>query len=302
MSTSPVKVEIPPQYDNYKQEVQISVVNFKPVWGDKETNLKKMEDFIAKAAEKGTNIIIFSEMSLQGYLADPQDPGGMQRKLAETIPGLSTLRLAQSAAKYDIYIIAGMSERDTSNPTIIYNSAVIIAPEGILGSYRKVHPWQSELVWCNRGDEFPVWETRYGPIGVIICYDIYFIPEEARIYAIKGARLLACCTAAPSEPGCELVTCEETTTILKIRSLENLLFIANAGTIENNFDRIIAGNSVILGPNLEGPRPIDFYAGPPTDPMKEELLTAQLDFRLIHRAQSIMPSARRPELYGLLTT
>jgi predicted amidohydrolase len=272
MSTSPVKVEIPPQYDNYKQEVQISVVNFKPVWGDKETNLKKMEGFIAKAAEKGTNIIIFSEMSLQGYLSDPQDPGRMQRNLAETIPGPSTLRLAQLAAKYDIYII------------------------------RKVHPWQSELEWCNRGNEFPVWETRYGQIGVIICYDIYFIPEEARIYAIKGARLLACCTAAPSEPRCELVTCEETTTILKIRSLENLLFIANAGTIENKFDRIIAGNSVILGPNLEGPRPIEFYAGPPTDPMKEELLTAQLDFRLIHKAQSIMPSARRPELYGLLTT
>jgi len=302
MSTSPVKAEIPPQYEKYEQEVTISVVNFKPVWGDKEANLNKMEGFIVEAAEKGTNIIIFSEMALQGYLSDPQDPGGMQRRLAETIPGPSTLRLAESAARHDIYIIAGMSERDNGNPTIVYNSAVIIAPEGILGSYRKVHPWQSELVWCTRGDEFPVWETRYGPMGVIICYDIYFIPEEARIYAIKGVRLLACCTAAPSEPGCEVVTCEETASILKIRSLENLLFVANAGTIENHFDRIIAGNSVILGPNLEGPRPIHFYAGPPTDPMKEELLTAQLDFRLIHRAHSIMPSARRPELYGLLTT
>ena len=301
MSTSPVKAEIPPQYEKYEQEVMISVVNFKPVWGDKEANLNKMEEFIVEAAEKGTNIIIFSEMALQGYLSDPQDPGGMQRRLAETIPGPSTLRLVESAARHDIYIIAGMSERDNSNPTIVYNSAVIIAPEGILGSYRKVHPWQSELVWCTRGDEFPVWETRYGPIGVIICYDIYFIPEEARIYAIKGARLLACCTAAPSEPGCEVVTCEETASILKIRSLENLLFVANAGTIENHFDRIIAGNSVILGPDLEGPRPIHFYAGPPTDPMKEELLTAQLDFRLIHKAHSIMPSARRPELYGLLT-
>ena len=302
MSTSPAKAEIPPQYEKYEQEVTVAVVNFSPVWGDKEANLEKMEKFITEAAGKGVNIIIFSEMALQGYLSEPKDPGEMQQRLAETIPGPSTLRLAESAAKHDIYIIVGMSERDKGSSTIVYNSAAVIAPEGVLGSYRKVHPWESELVWCHKGNEFPIWETRYGPIGVIICYDIYFIPEEARIYAIKGARLLACCTAAPSEPGREVIACEETTNILKTRALENLLFVANAGTTEKHFDKIIAGNSVILGPNLESPRPINFYAGPPTDPMKEELFMATLDFRQIHRARSIMPSARRPELYGLLTT
>lgn len=301
MPASPAKAEIPLQYEKYEQVVTIAAVNFRPVWGNKEANLQKMERFIAEAVERRVNIIIFPEMALHGYLTEPKDPGEMQRRLAEAIPGPSTLRLAESAAKHDVYIIVGMSERDKSNSTVVYNSAAVIAPEGVCGSYKKVHPWESELVWCTKGSEFPIWETRYGPIGVIICYDIYFIPEEARIYAIKGARLLTCCTAAPSETGNEVATCEETANILKIRSLENLLFVANAGTIEKHFDKIIAGNSVILGPNLESPKPIHFYAGPPTEPMQEELFVATLDFRQIHKARSIMPSARRPELYGLLT-
>ena len=189
-------------------------------------------------------------MALQGYLVDKADPGAMQKKLAETIPGPSTLRLAELASKHDMYIVVGMSEKDKADKNVIYNSAALIAPEGVVGSYRKVHPWEPELQWCTKGNEFPIWETRYGPMGIIICYDILWISEQARIYALKGARFLASLNAAPSLPGAEVAISGLAATMIKMRALTNGLFVANSGTIERAFNQTIVGTSCIVGPNF----------------------------------------------------
>jgi len=302
---------IPPQYEKYEQIITAAVVNFAPVWGDKEANLQKMERFIEEAAQQEANIIVFPEMALQGYLADPADPGAMQKKLAETIPGPSTLRLAELASKYDMYIVVGMSEKDKTDKNVIYNSAALIAPEGVVGSYHKVHPWEPELQWCIKGNEFPIWETRYGPMGIIICYDFLWIPEQPRIYAVKGARFLASLNAAPSLPGAEVAICGTATDIIKITSLQNALFMANSGTIERAFNQTIVGTGCIAGPNFADQGLAHFYAGPPTDPMKEELFVATLDFAQVHGMRKFVHNIeapnpytgtpdRRPELYGPL--
>jgi len=302
---------IPPQYEKYEQIITVAVVNFAPVWGDKEANLQKMERFIEEAAQQKANMIVFPEMALQGYLVDKAAPGAMQKKLAETIPGPSTSRLAKLAGKHDMYIVLGMSEIDKTDKNIFYNSAAFIAPEGVVGSYRKVHPWEPELVWCTKGNEFPIWETRYGPMGIIICYDILWLSEPAGIYAVKGARFLAALNAVPSLPGAEVAISGTAADIIKGRSLTNAFFIANAGTIERAFNETIVGTSCVVGPNFADQAIGHFYAGPPTDPMKEEMFVATLDFaqvhalrKLVHQIEGLNPYTktpdRRPELYGPL--
>ena len=82
---------------------------------------------------------------------------------------------------------------------MLYNSVAVVGPEGLLGTYRKVHlgsvPWVTEGIVFQPGNSLPVFPTRYGPIGVQICYDFWFNPELTRILALKGARLVVNCCA-----------------------------------------------------------------------------------------------------------
>lgn len=115
--------------------------------------------------------------------------------LAETVPGPSTERLHAAAVELDLYVVLGMSERDRDDPTTLYNAAAVIGPEGILGTYRKVHlgslPWVTEGITFTPGTSLPVFPTRFGPLGVQICYDFWFNPELTRLLALKGARTIA---------------------------------------------------------------------------------------------------------------
>ncbi len=189
----------------YQETVSVACINFHTAWGDKAANLVKMKSFATDAAKQGNNIIVFPELALSGYECS-EDIGAqkkscrMHRESAEVIPGPSTEEMAQLAKTLNVYIISGMPEQDKTNPARRYISSVIIAPERILGAYRKIHlpPWPrfTESLCFSPGDEVPVWETRYGKIGVLICYDFYFFPELARIMALKEATLLINTTAS----------------------------------------------------------------------------------------------------------
>lgn len=86
--------------------------------------------------------------------------------------------------------ISGLPERDPLYPDVLYNAAVLIDCEGTpLGTYRKVHPFADEKRWCRAGCTYPVFDTKIGKIGIMICWDTAF-PEVARCLAIEGAELL----------------------------------------------------------------------------------------------------------------
>ncbi|MFQ5484928.1 MAG: carbon-nitrogen hydrolase family protein [Desulfobacterales bacterium] len=262
----------------YQDTVSIACVNFHTVWGDKKANLDKIKSFTLEAAGQGNNIIAFPELAMSGYECSDDMNGEkksclMHRDLAETIPGPSTEQMAEMAKALDVYIIFGMPEQDKMHPDVRYISSVVISPEGIMGAYRKLHlpPWPrfNESLCFSPGDQVPVWETRYGVIGVLICYDFYFFPELARIMALKEATLLINTTASAAGPGKPYYIVQQTGS----RATENVVYAASANLVGKERSKSYYGHSVIAGPH--SPRPAFVYAeGGDT----EEIVSATLSF------------------------
>jgi predicted amidohydrolase len=237
-----------------------------------------MKTFTKDAAKQGNHIIIFPELALSGYECS-EDMGAekkscqMHRDLSETIPGPSTEEMAELAKQLNVYIIFGMPEQDQTNPATRYISSVVIAPEGILGAYRKLHlaPWPrfTESLCFSPGDDIPVWQTRYGNIGVLICYDFYFFPELARIMALKKATLLINTTASASGPGKPYYIVQQTGS----RATENLVYAASANLVGKERTKTYYGHSVIAGPHH--PKPAFVFA---EGGESEEIVSATLSF------------------------
>ncbi len=293
---------IPAEYESYDQVVTVGCVNFTPVAGDKKKSLAKIEANVAEAGAQGVDIVVFPEGALTGAsTCDACRAEGhacvVHDDLAETIPGPSTELLADLAGQHDLYIVVGMSERDATDPSVLYNAAAFIGPEGILGSYRKVHlgtlPWVTEDVVFTPGSEVPIFPTRFGPIGVQICYDFWFGPELCRILALKGARLIVNPCGTFAGPGKRDYLVQTTA----VRAQENQVYAASANRVgglgradygADHLDETLAdeflGHSVIAGPAF--PRFSHVYAEAGDG---EELITATLSFEKLHRWSPIFP-------------
>ncbi len=169
---------------------------------DKQANLDKYLAFIEQAAAAGARLLVFPEVSLQGYLKKRGAPGEPEvieltryyRQTAETVPGPTTELLARHAARHNMYIQVGMAEADRAGQ-VFYNAAVLVGPEGVVGVFRKLHDRGEWPVFCS-GDEFPLLETRLGRLGMLVCYDMCF-PESVRTYAVRGAVIASMSTAWP---------------------------------------------------------------------------------------------------------
>jgi len=262
----------------YEETVSLACINFHTEWGDKAANVAKMKTFTTDAAKQGNNIIIFPELALSGYecsenIGPEKKSCKMHQELAEAIPGPSTEEMAGLAKELDVYIIFGMPEQDKKNSATRYISSVVIAPEGILGAYRKLHlaPWPrfTESLCFFPGDEVPVWQTRYGNIGVLICYDFYFFPELARIMALKEAILLVNTTASASGPGKPYYIVQQTGS----RATENLVYAASANLVGKERTKTYYGHSVIAGPHHPSPAYVFAEGGE-----AEEIVSATLSF------------------------
>ncbi len=262
----------------YQDVVSVACINFHTAWGDKAANLAKMKAFTTDAAKQGNDIIVFPELALSGYECSADMHGEkkscrMHRDSAETIPGPATEEMAALAKELDVYIIFGMPEQDKNNADRRYIASVVIAPEGILGSYRKLHlaPWPrfTESLCFSAGDEVPVWKTRYGILGVLICYDFYFFPELARIMALKEATLLINTTASAAGPGKPYYLVQQTGS----RATENLVYAASANLVGKERTKTYYGHSVIAGPHH--PRPAFVFA---EGGESEEIVSATLSF------------------------
>ncbi|MBG0775993.1 MAG: carbon-nitrogen hydrolase family protein [Desulfovibrionaceae bacterium] len=177
-----------------KDEMKVALVNFQAVWGDKAKNLGMMLADIKEAAARGANMILFPEMCLTGYAMEKGDgikrADRMQVKLAEPFDGPSAQAVAKLAKEKGVYVVYGYPERIGGDPLNVYNSALAVGPEGIIGSYQKVHPFGSEVIWCKTGTKPFTFDTPWGPVGISICYDTYNYPELGRYYAARGCRLI----------------------------------------------------------------------------------------------------------------
>ncbi len=256
---------------SYENIVTVAVINYQTIWGNKQANLEKIKSIATSAAEQGNNIIVFPELALCGYESD--DKGSPYKECAETIPGPATEEIASLAKKKDVYIIWGMAERDRKSWDLLYNSAVMVGPEGYIGTFRKMNPSPpplfSETDFFTGGSELPVFETRYGLVGIQICRDFWFYPEQSRILALKGARLLINSTASPAGPNRAYFVRQATS----CRATENLVFAATSNLVGKELVRSYSGHSCIAGP--DPPRIVNVFAEGGED---EEIVSATLNF------------------------
>jgi N-carbamoylputrescine amidase len=168
---------------------------------DPQENFSKTVAAITKAAKEGAQVICTQELFRTQYFCQSEDHAYFQ--LAESIPGPTTDALQDLAKSNKVVIIGSLFEKRASG--VYHNSAVIIDADGsLLGVYRKMHipddPLYYEKFYFTPGDlGFRTWQTRYGRIGVLICWDQWF-PEAARLTAMRGAEVLFYPTAIGWHP------------------------------------------------------------------------------------------------------
>jgi len=171
---------------------------------DAAENRKKALEGIRAAAQKGAKIICLPELFTAPYF--PQDEKSDAEAYAETIPGETMAQLSKAARENKVVIVAGsIYERSGKE---FYNTAAVFDETGkMLGAYRKTHiphdPLFYEQNYFSPGDSgYKVFDTRYGKIAVLICYDQWF-PEAARIVSLMGADMIFYPTAIGTVDGVE---------------------------------------------------------------------------------------------------
>lgn len=296
----------------YQDVITVACANVRQLPADQADNLATFKRYITEAAGQGSNLIIFPEVSFTavGETEGDSQPALKERhELAETIPGPTTEALIKEARDQNIYIVAGMLEKDKTHPDLIYNAAPMISPEkGLIGVHRKVHLFKTEKAYMTPGKDFSVFETRYGPIGVLICSDFYCYPEAARICALKGARLIALVTAVMVtlrdlkgkdtiyEGAIELVP-----DIIRVRAYENHIYIAAANAVGVSLHGYRAfGKSMIVGPCPPGSFAVRYFAGPASQ-VSDELILATLNLKEMDEMRRRLWENRVPHLYGFIT-
>lgn len=172
-------VEAPP-----RRRVRLATIHHRPRRG--ETPQEKCEQFadlIAQAAAENSDLVVLPE-TLTFY-----GTGRTYAECAEPVPGPSTEYFGKLARQHRLSIVAGLLERDRH---LIYNVAVLLGPDGsLIGKYRKVALPRSEIEGgIMPGSEYPVFETTFGKVGMMICYDGFF-PEVARELSKNGAEVIA---------------------------------------------------------------------------------------------------------------
>jgi N-carbamoylputrescine amidase len=168
---------------------------------DPKENLEKAISRVREAADRGAHIVCLPELFKSLYFCQREEH--VNFGLAEEVPGPTTERLGELASELEIVLIASLFERRA--PGIYHNTAAIIDADGsYLGKYRKMHipddPLYHEKFYFAPGDlGFRAWETRYGRIGVLVCWDQWY-PEAARLAALNGAQILFYPTAIGWHP------------------------------------------------------------------------------------------------------
>jgi predicted amidohydrolase len=164
--------------------VRLASVHFQPRGGKTPMdNCKMFEPHLAEAAKQKADLVVLGETITYVGL------GKSFADVAEPIPGRSTDYFCALAKKHNIHIVVGLVERDGH---LIYNVAVLIGPDGrIIGKYRKVCLPRSEVDGgLAPGKDYPVFETKLGKVGMMVCYDGFF-PEVARELSNRGAEVIA---------------------------------------------------------------------------------------------------------------
>ena len=222
-----------PSHTHYR----VAAIQFNPRQGEKAENTERLLQLVEEAALQEARLIVLPEMATTGYCWTSRDEVA---PYVEPIPGPTTQRFQEVAARYSCYIALGLPELDPSSG-VYYNSLALIGPEGVIGTYRKVHSYIAEPRWARDGDVgFPVWETPLGRLSAMICMDAMYF-ESTRIPALHGADVIMFPTNWLDE------RCPSSWWMA--RALENGVYLiaANRSDVERGVE--FSGGSCIIDPD-----------------------------------------------------
>lgn len=282
------------------RKVTVAATQMACSW-DREATLAKAEKLVREAAAKGANIILLQELFETPYFCQRHDFEYME--LATTLEENPAVKRFQEVAKeLDVVIPVSFFERAGN---AAFNSIAIIDADGtILGKYRKTHipdgmPYAEKFFFTPGDTGFKVWKTKYGTIGVGICWDQWF-PEAARCMALLGAEILFYPTAIGSEP------------VLQTDSKPHWQRCMQ-GHAAANIMPVIASNRI--GHEVQKDSEMTFYGSSfiadetgglvaEADRETEGVITAEFDLDAIaqKRREWGVFRDRRPEMYGTLLT
>ena len=165
---------------------RVAAIQFEPTLGEKEKNVARLLELVEEAATHDAKLIVLPEIATTGYCWQSR---AEIAPYVEPIPGPTTDRFGQLATIHNCYIAVSLPEIDPRT-SVYYNSMVLLGPEGLVGTYRKLHSYISEPRWARDGDlGMPVWDTPLGRLSGLICMDAMYF-EAARIPALHGADVL----------------------------------------------------------------------------------------------------------------
>jgi 5-aminopentanamidase len=160
---------------------RVAAVQMDVRFADSAANLRHMQTRLEETAAAGAMLTVFPECALSGYCYESLDEA---MPLAQPIPGPATDGLANVCERLGVYSVFGLLERDGDR---LFNSCVLVGPQGVIGSYRKIHlPYLGVDRFTTPGDRpFAVHSAGEARVGMNICYDGAF-PEAARVMALAG--------------------------------------------------------------------------------------------------------------------
>jgi N-carbamoylputrescine amidase len=259
--------------------------------GTREQNLARAEQMIREAAAKKAQVLLLPEVFHELFFIT--DLNAKYFDVSEPIPGPIIDMMCKLARELEVVIVAPIYE--SVDRSVYYNSAAVIDADGtLLGVYRKTHiPLNTifyEKFYFKPGNlGYPVFNTRYGKIGILICHDRHY-PEGARALALNGAEILLIPSATPDKSLSRKVWEKE----LCAHAIFNELFVAGLNRTGQEGNYFYYGHSVIFDPAGE----MMVQAGP-----DEEVLIADCELDLITQRRRAWQfyRDRRPDTYGILT-
>lgn len=218
--------------------MRVGCFQFAPRFGEESKN---RETILEGLRDADADLIVLPELPFTGYSFSDRDE--LSSMAEEPSASASIKALCAICAEKNMHIVTGFAEKAGA---MCFNTALLLGPPGIIGKYRKVHLFNAEKYYFDRGDlPFPVFSIGDVKIGLMICFDWIF-PEASRVLALKGADIIC----HPSN----LVLCYCQKTMIS-RAIENSVFVITANRIgtesRTSGSLTFTGSSQIVGPRGE---------------------------------------------------
>jgi predicted amidohydrolase len=294
------------QTSRAQQPVKVAAVDFVPAWGDLDGNIARLAQAAEKVAADKVDFAVFPETAVSGYLFSDS---AQLAPFVDTIPGRTTAAILPVLQRTGMYMTVGIAEREAATG-LVYNTAVLMGPNGIIGKYRKngLNP-QDQKVFAPGTTGVEVFDTPLGRVALLICYDDTYW-QYGRLAALRGAQIIAWHSVSdrvmPGTPPAQATGNHSTVASVQYLSGQNGVWVVGAtrSGIETNpvtgGKLYYNGGSSIWSP--KGEKIVQAPVVPPEylPPGLAGVYSASIVPADADKERTAMLARRRPDLYPVL--